>query len=173
MSHTPHVAPSLFDLAPVRSMEDRAVDHAYALLRGDSVPTNPPGLQLSSRQRVLLRELADRRTPQRAISAAELARRGDCDDRTVRAEVYELRKAFGVQIGSSRHTKDSGYYLITREEDRRSFVAQYLNQIKSEVALLDAMFDRATLLEIAGQHKFNLNDPLATPVPTEETHHAA
>lgn len=149
--------PKLFE---TETIEDRSVAHAYSVLRGDDVAN---GQKPTSRQIGLLRLVADRRGARRAVSAADLARALNCDDRDIRTDVRELREIFGVRIGSAR-SGQTGYYLITTKEELFDTFGPFLSQAASELRLVRRMCNPHELAELAGQMKLNPND-LTQPVP--------
>jgi len=148
-----HTAGTLFD-----SPQDRAQQRAYAVLRGEIDGAIEP----TASQRAILRILADRPGKAMAISAADLARLANSDDRRVRNDVRDLRLIFKVRIGSARG-EGNGYYLAVTREERLETVRPFANQIYAEAAIIRAMLDPHELAELEGQMQLTIPETPEAP----------
>ena len=130
--------------------EDRAVAHAELLLR-----EGYRGTQLSSRQRLLVRDLLQARGVSRAIPLKRLAEELRCTDRDIKQDIHDLRLLFRLRVGTLR-TSDGGCYLITSREELLDTVRPFARQAKSEWAIVHAIADKDELRELAGQLQFSV-----------------
>jgi len=113
------------------------------------------GIPITNRQHELLRQIEARKGKGAAIGTRDLCERLHCTRRELSDDVREMR-LLGVAIGSSRDCKDGGYFLIVTEQELREFLAQYLNQARSELRLVRAVGGCHYALDFLGQLNLEL-----------------
>ncbi|HEY4358239.1 MAG TPA: hypothetical protein VGN16_21010 [Acidobacteriaceae bacterium] len=127
--------------------EDRAVNHAYEVLKGNT----PDGLLPTTRQQAILRIIADKRGLKNAILVGRLAELLKATPRQIKDDIRDLRLLFKVRIGSSRDAIDGGVYLITTKEEALDTARPFLRQASAELAVARAILEPHELAELEGQ----------------------
>lgn len=136
---------NMFDTA-----EDRAVNHAYDVLRGNT----PDGTRPTAKQIGLLRIVADCRGAAKAIQIGRLAEMLKGSPRDIKNDVRELRLRFKVRIGSSRDAVNGGYYLITNSKEALDTARPFVEQAKAEFEIARAILEPHEMRELEGQLRF-------------------
>lgn len=142
------VAPSLFpETAELRLQRlDAEILH---LLTGKT--GGPLGLALDENCKAVLRHIRFRRGLRNTIRIAEIQQHCGLDERAIKGCVRTLRLNFGLPIGSSKNVGQPGYYLIVDEHDRAVFLKDFLDQVRAQIAVVQAVAGRQSTLELLGQ----------------------
>jgi hypothetical protein len=90
------------------------------------------------------------------LSGKELQGRLNCDERTVKSRIAELRTRWALPIGSVRATP-GGYFFITELEEFRAWVRSFTKQPLDELRTVRALA-RRHFPELSGQLGFNLSE---------------
>ena len=111
----------------------------------------PMGLKMEDNEREILRSIRYHRGHRNAIGIEKLRERTKLNDRQIKQSVRTLRMSFHLPIGSNKHPTEGGYYLMVTQEDRRIWANDLLNQVRAEIAVLNAAAGYQSGLELLGQ----------------------
>src|SRR5579875_2131635 len=118
-----------------RDARMRAVEHAYAVIRGEV----PPGPKPTRRQTELLRIVVTRQGREKAIGVGQLAEQLRTTPREIKGDVRDLRLVFKVRIGSSRDGEAGGCYLITNKDEAFDTARPFIKQAQAEFEIAKAI----------------------------------
>lgn len=109
------------------------------------------GLPLEDGEKAVLECLRYRRGLANAMPIREITQRTKLDARSIKQAVRDLRIDFSIPIGSWKHADRGGYFLIVDDQDRKAYVKDVLDQVRSELSVLKAVAGRQAHLELLGQ----------------------
>jgi hypothetical protein len=149
---------SLFpDLEPTIESRTQRIDaDILSLLCGKS--GGPLGLHLGDEEKRVLSVVRFRRGSANAITIKEIQARmrdgsaGEAlSDRQIKQCVRTLRIEFHLPIGSSKRGSEGGYFVMVTKEDHAILHNQVMDQVRAELAILNAIDGREATLELLGQ----------------------
>jgi hypothetical protein len=146
---------SLFpDLDPSVEQRVRLLDQEISLLLC-GLPGGPLRMTLSEDEKQVLSAIRYHRGSARAITIQKIREMypkcADLTDRTIKEAVRTLRVQFHLPVGSSKHGRDGGYFLMFTPEDYSILHRQVLDQVRAELEVLKAVDGPRAALELLGQ----------------------
>jgi hypothetical protein len=149
--------PSLFPPTTEEIIErlDRQI---LALLMGGT--GGPLNYTLSAGERKILEAIRYHRGRNRAVSLEDIQSRTGINGRNVKHFVRCLRMNFQLPIGSSKHAKGGGYFLMVEDADVAVWRTSVLDQVRAEIAVLRAAAGAHVVQELLGQLSIEIKPAL-------------